>query len=298
MTTCFSFRGTRAAAALLLVAAACNQQQDLGHGADGGGGSDARSPDAGGGSGGSAGGVGGSSGAGGVSTGGSSTGGAGTGGNGTGGAAGSGSGGTNGGSTGTGGIGGAAGSGRGGASAGSGGAGGGTAGTGAGGTTPPPVKRVFITRTEYSGNLGGLAGGDLLCTGSAESAGMSGRFKAWLSDDSTSAIDRIADVGPWYSTSGAKLFNSRASLTTLPSMPIDRDEFGFAQQNHNYVWTGTLAGGRAAGPGKNCNGWTASGSPATGSVGNSGLTDGWTSTSSLGEPFFCNNTYNIYCFEQ
>ena len=43
------------------------------------------------------------------------------------------------------------------------------------------VKRVFVTSANYTGDLGGLVGADSKCQALADSAGLDGNYKAWLS---------------------------------------------------------------------------------------------------------------------
>src|SRR5262245_5083470 len=72
--------------------------------------------------------------------------------------------------------------------------------------TSATTKRVFVTTKSYpadlktaGGAVSGVAGGDSLCTRDALAAQLGGNWKAWLSNDTVSAIDRITDVGPWSS---------------------------------------------------------------------------------------------------
>jgi hypothetical protein len=55
----------------------------------------------------------------------------------------------------------------------------------------PNLKRVFITRGLYSGNLGGLNGADQICQKEAEAMGLEGKFKALLGDENVSAKERL-----------------------------------------------------------------------------------------------------------
>jgi|GEM_PF-1338781 len=55
----------------------------------------------------------------------------------------------------------------------------------------PNLKRVFITRGLYSGNLGGLDGADQICQKEAEAMGLEGKFKALLGDENISAKERL-----------------------------------------------------------------------------------------------------------
>jgi len=50
------------------------------------------------------------------------------------------------------------------------------------GTNHNRPKKVFVSSQTYVGNLGGVAGADSLCQGLATAAGLTGTFKAFLSD--------------------------------------------------------------------------------------------------------------------
>lgn len=165
--------------------------------------------------------------------------------------------------------------------------------------TNSSVKRVFVTVTDYDGNLkgkvsgaaSGLAAGDKLCQLAADAAVLGGTWKAWLSDGSTNtnAIDRIADVGPWYLVDGTtKVFNNKANLATSPLQVINRNENGGLVSAD--VWTGTSAGGTAS---DSCNGWATINS-GSGRYGNSTSTANWTDYSYDS----CYEKKHLYCFEQ
>lgn len=161
------------------------------------------------------------------------------------------------------------------------------------------VKRVFATKSEYPGQLGGLAGGDAKCATAAAAANLGGTWKAWLSDATTPALARIADVGPWYRVESplrTRVFNNKANLQTSPLAGITTDEngtalprpFGDAPQ----VWTGTAVGGSSST--FHCQSWTFLGS-AYGTVGLAGAIDNqWTISASPS----CANSAHLYCFEQ
>jgi hypothetical protein len=55
----------------------------------------------------------------------------------------------------------------------------------------PKLKRVFLTKNEYRGNLGGLEGADKICQKEAEEMGLEGNWKAFLGDDNISALERL-----------------------------------------------------------------------------------------------------------
>ena len=104
---------------------------------------------------------------------------------------------------------------------GTGGGNGGGAGGGAGGGGGSSAgKRIFITTTSYSANLGGIAGADNKCALAAMAGNLGGAWKAWISDGATNAIDRFTDVGPWKDLKGVTIFNNKANLATSPLAPL------------------------------------------------------------------------------
>jgi hypothetical protein len=105
-------------------------------------------------------------------------------------------------------------------------------------------KRIFLTNAAYPSDFGGLSAADGICNATAVGAALGGTWKAWLSDASTNAIDRIADVGPWYLLSGTLAFHNKTNLTTSPVVPIDVNENGARVTGApGEVWTGTELGG-------------------------------------------------------
>jgi hypothetical protein len=190
------------------------------------------------------------------------------------------------------------------------------AGTPAAGGAPsgtPRPKRVFITHARWDGNLilgaaefgiqvnNGLAGADAICNWVALDAALGGHWVAWLSDSTHDAIDRIADVGPWYRMDGVEAFHNKAALTGNPLVPIQIDETHADTEAvptpdgiPNIPWTGTLPGGTRS-P-STCHDWVDN---SPGDVGLCGANTATTERkwSDLGEPP-CNRPYHLYCFEQ
>lgn len=185
----------------------------------------------------------------------------------------------------------------------------------AGSTPERMLKRIFATAATYSGNLraaGGeadaLASADKLCNQAAEAAELGGTWRAWLSTSEVDAIDRIEDVGPWYtvgsdSESGggergcggddcpvarAKAFNNKAHLASVPLASLGGNEFGM--QGSGMAWTGTSNGGHWSG--FDCGGWTrASAAEGTlGSLSDSSWTNAYGGT--------CSESNRIICIEQ
>jgi hypothetical protein len=117
-----------------------------------------------------------------------------------------------------------------------------------------PGLLAFVTSLQYTADLGGLAGADEICRWEAEAAQLPGTFRAWISDASADAIDRIEADGPWHDLHGERVFNNHANLRTSPLSALDLDPFGEVAYAA-MVWTGTGAGGRWLGTGT-CSGWS------------------------------------------
>lgn len=148
--------------------------------------------------------------------------------------------------------------------------GGGSAGIGGGGSPPDggggaasnttTRKRIFHLK---NGDLGqirdandtrtGLEVADAECTTAGQTYG-GANWKAWLSSSTVNALDRIADVGPWYRLDQTTLlFADRASIVNGPQVPISPQSV-LVDDTRNLFWTGTLVDGTASA--NNCQDWT------------------------------------------
>jgi hypothetical protein len=163
------------------------------------------------------------------------------------------------------------------------------------------TKRVFITAARYDGNLGGLAGADAKCATAAAAVNLGGTWKAWLSDANTNAIDRIADVGPWYFVGlPIKVFNNKANLATLPLRPVAVTERGEVLSSSQAVWSATDVGGKrvSSTAAYSCQNWTDDGftsSSQKAPTGDASRADnGWTYSSSE----YCYQSLRLYCLQQ
>lgn len=169
---------------------------------------------------------------------------------------------------------------------------------------PAGAKLVFVTRTTYSGDLGGLTGADGLCAAAASAASLGGTWRAWLSTTvgtPVNAFDRIQGDGPWYlvgtDTAGRRIkaFTNKASLRAAPLVPIDRTELGVQLSGGRFVWTGTEPTGNASSQGSydnSCANWTDARFGNQGDVGD--LYAQWTNQRGM----TCDSTASLYCFQQ
>jgi hypothetical protein len=167
------------------------------------------------------------------------------------------------------------------------------------GSPPPPppptnVVQVFITGSEYrGGELEGLAGADAHCQEDAEDAGLTGTWRAWLSDINLDARDRIPD-GQYQLVDGTVIADNKDDLTDgFLNAPISLNERG--EEDVGFVWTGTSPDGTGAED--NCDNWTNDLEEA-----DFGFSDEtgrrWTSYVATGDaPTSCNQgDFKLYCF--
>src|SRR5262249_28544146 len=78
-----------------------------------------------------------------------------------------------------------------------------------------PAPKGIFQSDSHNGAFGGLAGADTFCQGLATAAGLPGVFKAWLSDSTATAKDRLTHaVGPYVLRHGGVVANDWADLTS------------------------------------------------------------------------------------
>jgi hypothetical protein len=163
------------------------------------------------------------------------------------------------------------------------------------------AKFVFLTQNRYSGNLGGLAGGDAFCQSEADAAGLPGTYKAWLSTASASPNTRFTQATvPYILPNGTWVARDWADLTDGSLLaPIDRGPDGEPIDCTGWdcwVWTGTKADGTpdTYTPIRDCTGWT----DALTWYGVLGDTAATGSQWSINDSLFCANLLHLYCFQQ
>ena len=164
-------------------------------------------------------------------------------------------------------------------------------------------KRVFVTSDYFPGHaFGGLAKMDAACNAVATRAKLGGTWKAWASDSKTSAMSRLADVGPWYTLEGKLVATNRAGLLTGLQAPISFNESGKRLTGFGNVWTGTLSDG---GPSPNtCGDWAVTdaglapdGGDLFGHTGQANAPDStWTDQPNVAACY--GSALSLYCFEQ
>lgn len=166
-----------------------------------------------------------------------------------------------------------------------------------------PTKRVFVSSTTSTGNMGGLNGADNICQTRANAAALGGTWKAWLSSSTTSAASRLTQSSsPYVLVNGTLVANNWADLTDGSIVnPINRTEFGNVTAN-GAVWTHTTTTGAQAttNAGQVCSDWTVStsGNTLVHCAGSPFQVNGdWTAGYS-GCAYPCNQQWPLFCFEQ
>jgi hypothetical protein len=158
-------------------------------------------------------------------------------------------------------------------------------------------KKVFVTSTTTTGNLGGLAGADAICAARASAAGLPGTYKAWLSDATTSVATRFAQAAvPYVLLDGTQIAADWTALTSgTIQHAIDVDETGATITGPvQGAYTNTTAAGNIASAVETCTDWTVAtgGSPG---IGAATATNGTWTTGTTSD---CVGPLRLYCFEQ
>lgn len=161
-------------------------------------------------------------------------------------------------------------------------------------------KTVFVTSSDFTGNLGGLPGADAICQAAADDPAAIvpiGTYVAWLSTATTDARDRITQtLGPYVRSDGRVVAKTYADLINALSTPllstINPNEFG--TNVNETVWTGTNEFGISV-PNRNCAGWTSGSAADDGVIGITQETGAdWTSLVDTS----CGTTNHFYCFQK
>ncbi|MDF1562486.1 MAG: hypothetical protein P1V51_05555 [Deltaproteobacteria bacterium] len=161
---------------------------------------------------------------------------------------------------------------------------------------------VFITSTQYTGNLGGVSGANQKCQQHAVNAGLPGTYKAWISGTGYSPGTQLRQwTAPIVLRDGTVVVNDWPDLLDSSiSHGIDQDELGnpgpaMSSPGCGHAYTGTWPSGGAVSATWRCAEWTADTGQAS-VWGRSDLTNfGWTQWCSGGS---CAYLASLYCFLQ
>jgi hypothetical protein len=156
-------------------------------------------------------------------------------------------------------------------------------------------QTAFVTSTTYSGNLGGVSGADSICQGRANTAGLTGNYMAWLSQDGNTPLNTFFQAPYTYALVDRTIIsNNWDDLSGSPPIPIlNLDEFGNVVTGG--VWTNTDINGDINNTSDDCNNWTNGTGAYSGGYGVIGDTDSsWTTFGTVTS----DNLMHLYCFQQ
>ena len=170
-------------------------------------------------------------------------------------------------------------------------------------------KSVFVTSRTFSGNLGGLDGADNECAALAKKAGISGEYRAWLSDATGSPVKRFkqADVpyllldgriiaGNWKELVGGKIGQPIDVTERGGKPPVSS---GTCKGTTSSVWSNTTESGELLDVEATCGNWNGKGSMSIwGSYVQ--VDPRWTNDCKFGGGIsYCQDSQApLYCFEQ
>jgi len=171
-------------------------------------------------------------------------------------------------------------------------------------------QTAFMTSTGYTGDLiteaqnafddcdsvtTGVEGADCICQASAEAAGLSGTYLAWIgdSDAANEPASRFTQSSlPYRMVNGSKIANDWSDLIDGNLRTALKISETGSTASPAASWTAVKADGTKGG--KNCSDWSAS-SSESGLFGERAFKDNdWTDRGSTG----CSGTLSLYCFEQ
>ncbi|MDH4161178.1 MAG: Ig-like domain-containing protein [Nitrospirota bacterium] len=186
-------------------------------------------------------------------------------------------------------------------------------------TTAAAPNVAFVTSVTGNGNLSswadaggktGLAAADAICQARATAGGLTGTFKAWMSDTSDDAYCRMHDLtghiydkcgqgvlpasaGPWVRTDGTPFAPTIDKMTAQRQIysPLAYDEFGIKAPAGSAFHTGTSETGEYVYGGM-CTNWTVSNFDAHNVGFIYSTTYGWTAGSGN-----CNSSAALACFQ-
>ena len=161
-----------------------------------------------------------------------------------------------------------------------------------------PDRIVFVTSATFTGVIGGVSAADQACTDLATTAGLTGTYRAWSSDDAgrSPGVTFTRTDAPIVMTSGVRVADHWTDLTDgTINNPIVIDERGNQPDNVPMVWTGTDPSGRQAASGATCRGWVDGSRAVSGQVGVfDAIGTGWSASHTAD----CDQAGRLYCFEQ
>nr|WP_276603912.1 DUF4215 domain-containing protein [Nannocystis pusilla] len=161
-----------------------------------------------------------------------------------------------------------------------------------------PRRVIFVTSTEYKGDLMGMSGADSKCEAAAETAGFTNAasFKAWLSNEATWPAKRLDTQyqGMYVLIDGTPVAENGWADLTDGELLHAVDLTDTKMKVSSAPWTNTKADGTSAGA-NHCDAWTNSTGDYSGGFGKTNATDAtWTEAVGIAP---CDGARRLYCIE-
>jgi hypothetical protein len=164
---------------------------------------------------------------------------------------------------------------------------------------------VFVTNGTFNGNLGGLAGANTKCQAAAQAAGLAGTYRAWVSTQTTDAINQLVlSVPPslasgWARRDGLPVANLASDFGSGKHFyPVRITESGVDLLS-SYVYTGTTTSAVAPyGPVRStatCASWIDGSQMSVGEVGDTSSTGSAFTSSIYSTTLNCSAPLHLYC---
>lgn len=165
-----------------------------------------------------------------------------------------------------------------------------------GSTGAATFRQVFLTSAVFGAQFGGIEGADAKCQGAAESAGLDGTFRAWISTPTSSPMANFVQYSvPYVRIDGVEIAANWLDLIDGElAAPLEVDEWGNVQNNGDCgnVWTNTLRDGTPHDEDA-CTGWTSLQDAAL--LGRSDITNYFWTEGCVQD---CLKQYHLFCVQQ
>jgi hypothetical protein len=164
----------------------------------------------------------------------------------------------------------------------------------------PINKIVFVSSETYTGNLGGISGANDKCDQLAQNAGLTGSYKAWISNSkSTPATTFNRSKGPYVLVDQTIVANNWNDLTdSILNKSINLTESGALVNALSKAWTNTHPDGSIISltTTESCSDFTSVDAQYTAVTGTIVLyySSEWTRHNSTS----CQESHYIYCIQQ
>ena len=159
----------------------------------------------------------------------------------------------------------------------------------------PTGLRAFVTQALVPGDFGGVSVADAICQSEAQEAGLTGIYKAWLSETGVSPSSSFSVTAESIKLVNKTLIanDSDDLMDGEISNPLNRTaDGGFI---YAVVWTGTDEYGDPTN--NDCSGWQDQTSSTTASIGRTNQTNyKWTNDTVI--TYGCDKLGRFLCFEQ